>query len=255
VEATLGARLLDARSVSWSVNSNFSTDRNRVVSLSPDANGLISNVGPVGTTIQSVIRPGYALNGFWALPIAGYADENHDGFIEGSEIRLGDSAVYLGSSEPNYQLNAATTLGLFNGRIVMNTAIGYVNGLTQVNRSADLLTRIYNDPHSTLSQQAAVVARKPCFAGDCPESGIGFVQTVSTLRWSSLSISWITPQTVARWLRSSQASVTLQGSNLGLHSNYSGKDPNVNAFSSGNLTSDNGQLPQPRTWSVRMDLR
>jgi hypothetical protein len=46
------------------------------------------------------------------------------------------------------------------------------------------------------------------------------------------------------------ASLTVQGTNLGLKTNYRGKDPNVNAYATGNVISDTGVLPQPRTWSV-----
>jgi hypothetical protein len=187
------------------------------------------------------------------LPIASYGDENGDGFIQKSEIRLADSAAFLGVADPKYQLNASTGLTVFHGRVTVNTAVSYQHGMTQLNASADLLTQVYNDPQATFSQQAAVAAGEN--VGGTLSSEIGRVQTVSTLRWESLSISWIAPQQVAHWVRSSQVAVSLQGSNLGLHSSYSGKDPNVNAFSNGNLTTDSGQLPQPRTWNVRVDLR
>ena len=52
-------------------------------------------------------------------------------------------------------------------------------------------------------------------------------------------------------------SMALQGSNLALHSNYRGKDPNVNAFStvSGvDETADLGQIPEPRTWWLKLTL-
>jgi hypothetical protein len=169
-------------------------------------------------------------------------------------LRFADSAAYLGSNLPKYTLNGATTLSVFNGRVMVNTAFSYENDLTQLNQSANLLTQIYNDPASTFGQQASVVAGNGGLFS-LGGSDIGRVQTASTLRWSSLSVSWITPKVVARWLRSSQVAVALQGSNLGLHSSYSGKDPNVNAYSSGSRTADSGQLPQPRTWSVRVDLR
>jgi hypothetical protein len=253
VEADWAARLVDQSAVAWSVNGNLSANRNRVVNLNPGAQALLNSSSANG--VATVIRPGFPLNGFWGKPITSYADENHDGFIEAQEIRISDSAAYLGSDLPKYELNAATRVSLFHGRVVMNTAIAYDNGLTQLNQSANLLTQIYNNPQSTFSQQAAVAAGNIGCGGCATNSDIGRVQTVSTLRWSSLSISWITPPVVARWLRSSQVGLTLQGSNLGLHSNYSGKDPDVNAFSSGNLSQDSGQLPQPRTWSVRLDLR
>ena len=47
-------------------------------------------------------------------------------------------------------------------------------------------------------------------------------------------------------------SFAVQGTNLGLFTNYRGKDPNVNAYGSGNGLADTGQLPQPRSWQVRV---
>jgi hypothetical protein len=255
LEASLSAILLDRRDVSWSVNSNFTSNHNLVVSLNPGVQALLTGAyGPAGSggDIKTIIQPGYPLNGFWGRPIVSYTDVNRDGFIQPSEIHLADSAAFLGSGLPKYTLNAFTNMALFNGRITVNTEFSYDNGLTQFNSSANLLTQIYNDPQSTFGQQAAVAASA---LGTGSSSNIGRAQTISTLRWSSLSIGWIAPQQVARWFRTSQVAVALQGSNLGLYSSYTGKDPNVNAFTTGNLTQDTGQLPQPRTWTVRVDLR
>jgi hypothetical protein len=51
--------------------------------------------------------------------------------------------------------------------------------------------------------------------------------------------------------------LALQGSNLGLHTNYRGMDPNVNAFSTvnaGDETADLGQIPEPRTWWLKLSV-
>lgn len=253
-EATLQARLVNASAVRWSVGSNLSTDRNLVVALNPGVKQLLveNGVGGVGGgNVQALIVPGYPLNGFWARPIAAYTDVNGDGLIDPSEVRLADSAAYLGAPYPRYTLNLSTDVSLFNGRLAVSTAGSYVNGLTQYNGASNVLASIVSDPQSTLSQQASIAA------GYLPNNGSAFgrVQTISTLRWTTLSITWIMPQSAAHFLRTSQLELGLQGSNLGLHSNYSGKDPDVSAYSTGNLIADTGQLPQPRTWSVRVMLR
>ena len=79
-------------------------------------------------------------------------------------------------------------------------------------------------------------------------------QKVSTARWNTLSVSYYVPPNMLRALRVSSLSLTLQGQNLALWSNYRGKDPNVNSYSTGNLTADTGQLPQPRVWSLRVSI-
>ncbi len=62
------------------------------------------------------------------------------------------------------------------------------------------------------------------------------------------------PTSAASLFRSRAMRLALQGRNLGLKSNYSGKDPNVNSFATGNATNDSGVLPQPRVWSLRVTL-
>jgi hypothetical protein len=52
-------------------------------------------------------------------------------------------------------------------------------------------------------------------------------------------------------------SIAIQGSNLGLSTNYRGKDPGVNAFSTvsaGDETADLGELPAPRVWWLKMSM-
>jgi hypothetical protein len=80
---------------------------------------------------------------------------------------------------------------------------------------------------------------------------------VSELRFQDLSISYLVPPAVSRHFRVPHLRLALQGSNLGLHTNYRGMDPNVNAFSTssqGDISADTGQLPLPRTWSLHVML-
>jgi hypothetical protein len=127
----------------------------------------------------------------------------------------------------------------------------YTSGLTQLNGSANLLQLVVNDPTSPLNAQAAVAAG---YQSGLNSSAFGRIQTVNMLRWTTLSVSYVLSPAIARFFRVSSMSVALQGSNLGLHTNYRGKDPNVNAFATGNSVADLGQLPQPRTWNLRVTL-
>jgi hypothetical protein len=115
-----------------------------------------------------------------------------------------------------------------------------------------MLQAVVNDPSSSASAQAAVAAQ--IVGNDGFGSAFGRIQTVNMLRWTTLSINYVIAPKIARMFRVSSMSVALQGSNLGLHTNYHGKDPDVNAFATGNQIADTGQLPQPRTWSLRVTL-
>jgi TonB-dependent SusC/RagA subfamily outer membrane receptor len=253
LEATVGARLFDTQTLGWSVNANWATDRNRVVSLlagqSPIRDAHVAGYGHYETRVT----PGYPLFGIWANPIASYTDVNDDGIIEPAEMRFSDSAAYLGAPYPDYTLALSTTVTLLNRRLSINTAASYASGLTQINSGANLIQLVVNDPTSTPGAQAAVAAAYD-MSNSGSSSAFGRIQTVNTLRWTSVSINYILAPRIAKIFRASSMSVALQGSNLGLHTNYRGKDPNVNAFATGNSIEDSGQLPQPRTWSLRVSL-
>lgn len=79
-------------------------------------------------------------------------------------------------------------------------------------------------------------------------------QTVSTFRFSALSVGYDLPPDWLKTLRLNSANVAIQGSNLGLRTNYLGKDPNVNSTPAGMSLADDGAVPQPRTWSLTVRL-
>ena len=99
------------------------------------------------------------------------------------------------------------------------------------------------DPNAPLSDQAFIVA----------QTSQGFVQTLSTLRFNSVAIQWRLPAAVARRLGARRGSLAIQGSNLGLVTNYLGKDPLVNSAPSERLQ-DGGALARPREWRIRVGL-
>jgi TonB-dependent SusC/RagA subfamily outer membrane receptor len=254
IEATLTALLVDSRAMQWSVNGNVAHNNNIFVSSNFGGGPVFGTpFTSAGLVVLSV--PGFPLNGLWAKPILGFGDSNGDGMIEPNEVRLGDSLTYVGASIPNYELTLNTTLSFFNNRLSISTSVDYQNGLTQTNASSTTCGNItctqllFNNPSLTLNQQAAFAA-----ASRNQSTNIGLVQTVNTLRWNSLSMNYLVPPSISRIFRAPSLSLALQGSNLGLHSNYRGKDPNVNAFANGNATEDTGQLPSPRLWRLSVRI-
>jgi hypothetical protein len=255
-ELTLNTRLLDSRAVSWTANAAFSKNTNKVQRLNPGESTII-----IG---NSRIQAGYPLGGQWAPPIVLYADANQNGIIDYDEIRLGDSAVFIGTTTPNYKIDAASTLSFLNGRMSVTTDVEYENGLTQTQGTLSrntLLLNLPNTPGTTLATQAAVVAGTFNSAGNYAGSGlsdIGLMQTVNTFRINNLTINYQPPSSVARWFHVPTMSVALMGRNVWLHTNYRGKDPNVNAFSTsiggGDLLQDTGQIPQPREWILNIRI-
>jgi hypothetical protein len=217
-----------------------------------DGNTFRSNAISIGDTRIAV---GYPLFGRWAKPILGYADANGDGIIQSNEIRLGDTAIYLGRQNPAFTAAVNTDLTLFHGRFGVHANFSrtgeysQLNGASGSNRPGTFLS-MAKASQATLGQQAYYVAA----VGNPQLTAIGLTQTVSAWRFQSFSANYEAPAAVAQWFRVPRMSVALQGSNLGLWTNYRGKDPNVNAFPNGNATADGGQLPPPRTWSLMLTL-
>jgi TonB-dependent SusC/RagA subfamily outer membrane receptor len=249
-ELSIGLEPLRTALVTWRVQAIASTNRNLLVRLAPGVQPIY--IG--GASVISRIVPGYPLFGSWARPILGYADANHDGIIDSSEVRVGDSTVYVGQPLPKYHLSFATTVALFNRRVSIDATFDYQNGMTQFNQNYQLngaFALAANDPNASLGEQAAVAVLNLTRGG----TAYGLVQTVSVLRFNSLAVSYVVPLSVARLFRARAMSVALMGSNLGLFSNYRGKDPNVSAWGPGDgAATDIGELPQPRTWSLGVRL-
>jgi TonB-linked SusC/RagA family outer membrane protein len=239
LELSVGTQLVRSDQFTWSTNVNLTRNHNRVMKLG-------AGVLPFGSNDTRVVA-GYPLFGRWAKPIVGYADLNHNSVIERSEVQLGDTLVFMGPSEPNYEANLFTTFSFFRGALTASAGFAYQDGLTQVNNTLGgpgraIFSRGMSDPSSSFGEQAAVAAMY--------ETSYGLLQTVNTLRLNSVSVAFNAPPSLARRFGTKALSIQLQGTNAGLWTNYSGKDPNVNAFSTGNAVADTGVLPMPRSWQL-----
>jgi hypothetical protein len=245
-EFTLGGTLLQRPMATWHVDAGISRNRNRLIEL-----GLVKAL-PVGgaASYGAQFVEGYPLFGRWARPIIGFADVNQDGAITSDEVQLGDSLVYLGAPYPNYEASFQTTLTVFRN-INIGATFNYQNGLSQRNGTlfSNNIGRAYNDPTTPLESQAylAAVGLK---------TQIGAVQTVSTFRFNAISLGYAVPTRFTKgMLGGRRLSVAVQGTNLGLWTNYRGKDPNVSSVLGDAELADGGALPMPRVWqfSLRID--
>lgn len=221
-----------------SLGTYFHVSRNKNVVLSTGEAGSIR--APGGYRVVE----GYPLLGRWAKPIVQFADANGDGIITRSEVQLGDDETFLGPQEPNYEADLATDFSFARGLVTVSAGFQYTDGQLQVNEAVSqnpYTVRALNDPSAPLAEQAAAVVRD--------ETPYGLAQLISTFRFNSLAIGIQAPERIAGMFGARTLSVLIQGTNLGLRTNYRGKDPAVNAYSTGNVISDTGQLPLPRTWS------
>ncbi len=239
LELNVTTQLVRTDPFTWSTTFNLSRNHNMVTELG-------AGVTPFGT-IDARVVAGYPLFGRWARPILGYADVDSNSVITRNEVQLGDSLVFMGASEPSYQANLFSTLSFLRGVLTASVGFGYQDGLTQVNNTIGgpgraVFSPGQSDPSSPFSEQAAVAVMS--------ETYYGMLQTVNTLRLNSISVAFNAPPSLARRFGTQALSIALQGTNVGLWTNYTGKDPNVNAFATGNSVMDTGVLPMPRSWQL-----
>jgi TonB-dependent SusC/RagA subfamily outer membrane receptor len=258
VELWASVQPIETEAISWSVSGNLSHNKNIVLRMDRNNDALVQSADGSSSSSQTEISiadtkvaVGYPLFGRWAKPIIGYADANHDQIIEENEIRLADTAVYLGRQDPVYTAAFSSDLALLHGQLGVHVAFGRQGGYTQLNEAGSSTTSFFtaaNFQDATLGQQAAYEATN---------AGLtlyNLVQTVDVWQFQSLSVDYKVPTGVTRRLGSRAIRVALQGRNLGLWTNYRGKDPNVNAYPNGNAVLDGGQIAAPRTWELKISF-
>lgn len=259
-ELQVTATVLEHRLLGWTIGAMVSKNSNLVVRLNQGQPPIvIGGTSATFSNVQTRVQAGYPLFSEFARPILGYVDADGNGIIDANEIRYGDSTVYVGQPDPNYQVTMTHDVSLLQGRLSVHASFAYQNGLTQFNEGACtsqsfLLTG--NAPNTSSATQAAISAAcAPQGGTTTAKSIIGLVQVVNTFRFQDLSVNYVMPKGVSSWAHVPRMSVALQGSNLALHTNYRGKDPNVNAFSTagqGDQTADTGQIPLPRSIGLRV---
>ena len=249
LEASLTLHLLQSSLMAWSVDVTASRNDNMVQGVNSSVIQS-TNLDLLGTRIVA----GAPLFSRWARPIVNVVDADHNGVISSNEYQLADSAVSLGSEFPRNTVGVHTVMSFFGGRITAATTVEYEGGLSQANGAAlyvsqsgtSFLGNSINAPNATLMQQAEAEA--------VPQTLIGVMQTVQTLRWSDLSVAYNVPLGFARRLHLGALAVAFQGSNLALHTNYHGIDPAVNALPAGYGVMDLGEVPLPRTLDLRVTV-
>ncbi len=254
-EFSLNARVLDLPMIGWMIDVSVSKYTNTLVKLFGE-----KSVIDLGNGTRLV--EGYPLFGRWSRPISGLSDPQNGTKMWYGDYVVDTAAVYMGMQTPDFEMPFRTSLTLFRGLVSVNGQFNYKAGLTQYNLGGqDLLGNIYENPNSTYAQQANALAAA-CYSpmntttanaiGPCTD--YGFIQKVNSLRFNSVSVGYNVPRSYLKRLPMSSLSLSLQGSNLGLWTNYRGKDPDVNGTLIGDATSDSGQLPMPRVWSLQIRI-
>jgi TonB-dependent starch-binding outer membrane protein SusC len=222
VELLLTAQVIDRPDVSWRVTASAWGNRNRVLSVGPGNTPIIFGLG--GSSQRHQVN--YPAGGYWGTPYT-FKDANHDGLINPfTEITLGDSDTFQGSSVPTHggTLSTEVTLlkhfqlyGLLDGRWGNK-----LDNATEAFRCGFVLCRAMRVPGTSLADQAAADAT--FFYG----IETGYYQDAGFVKLRELSVTYLAPTEWASRIGASTLSFTVSGRNLVTWTNYRGVDPELN---------------------------
>ena len=253
LEALINAQVVDNSRFGWDVTFAASTNANKLVDLGTDPTGKpIPNI--VNTLTQQ--RAGYPLNGWWQRPITGYNDANGDGILSVNEVTVGDTAEYLGYSNPRHEASLTNGIDLFNRTVRISALFDYKGGYlgdndTQRIRCQNRLNCYEEqDPTAPHNLQARVVALRD----NAARTQAGFIEDGKFVRWRELSITYAAPANMAtRLFRSESASLTFAARNLHVWTNYTGVDPE-SSYGSLDVPNDFQTAPPPTYFTLRLNL-
>jgi len=241
VEALLHALLLDLGELRWTATVSLAALSNRVTRF----------VFPPVIGAYSITREGSALGAARVVPYT-FADANHDGIIDVSEVQL--LPLVAQPSLPTFEAGIGSELRLGHGLTV--SALGdYRHGNMVMNEMEEVRCRnrrncrAAQDPSTPLAEQAAVAAA----VASGGEPVVGFMSDGSFFKLRELAIRWQLPRSWSPYFAGTV--LTIAGRNLLTSTNHSGLDPEISTPGPGSLPREEfGRNPIPREIVFRLDV-
>jgi hypothetical protein len=248
-EVAVDTRIIDNPSFAWDLTVSGSTTKNKVLELG-------AGVDEIDVGFYQQHRVGYPLGGFWSRRLLSFNDANGDGIIDASEFTVSDTLEFQGSALPTRELSVNTAVTLFKGRVRLGGQVDYRGGHLVDNsienfRCTPVLTcRGLVDPTAPLEEQARAAAVYNVGANE-----FAFLEPGWFIKLREVSLTFFAPDRWAHAFRADQLSLTLAGRNLGTITDYTGVDPEVNAFGQENFsTSDFESQPQVQYFTARLNI-
>ena len=248
-EMAVDTRIIDKPSFAWDFTVSGSATRNRVQELG-------ANVDRIDVGFYQQHRAGYPLGGFWTRTLTGFNDANGDGIIDDTEFTVSDTATFRGDALPTKELSVNTAFTFLNGHVRLGGQVDYRGGHLVDNSIEDFrCTPVLNcrglvDRTAPLDEQARAAAVLNVGGNE-----FAFLEPGWFIKLREVSLTFFAPDSWARAFRADELSLTLAGRNLGTITDYSGVDPEVNAFGQDNFSSsDFESQPQVRYWAARLNI-
>jgi len=249
-EFSLDANILDMKSLAFSIAASASTNDNKLLSLGL-LPGTTTPVPPIIVNTQQKHVIGTPLGGYWQKSIT-FTDANNDGIIARSEIKLSDTAVYLGNPLPKQEFSVSPTLTLM--RVLRVSAlVDHKGGFKLFDNTRRFHCSFGTcqetfDKTMPLADQAAAVAI-------ALGTDAGYIENADFTKLRQLSFTLLGTDAMAHRVGLQNMSLTISGANLKTWTKYKGFDPEVNSVAGSNFsTSDFLTLPPSRTWTARINV-
>lgn len=263
-EVALNTVNIQGEKLTWTTNLNFSINRNKVLNL---VGQQLFIGGIAGRGEASLVQEGLPLGILYGYIYGGVDPSTGDAFYinkEGESVfdPTPEDRVVIGDANPDFIYGITNTLQYGNWTLVMflqgsqgndilNATRIDIEGMTDPkNQSTAVLDRWQQEGDQTDIPRASW--------GNTDNSRIStrFIEDGSYLRLKTLTLGYGFSNTLLKKLKISEAKLYLTGENLLTFTNYTGFDPEVNAFGGSNTARgiDYGTYPQTRNVIVGIRL-
>ena len=262
--------------IKWNSTFNMSFNRNKLISLPEGTNRLIFGIGrgesAVGSSIALPGKPlgqffGYHFLGIWqtneeiiaAGNVVGgvnrpglpkYADLNGDGFKQNDDDR-----EVIGDPNPDFIYGFSNDFTYKNFKLSIFINGSYGNKIANLNRIGLLTSpqkhnvlQIYYDQRWTGPGTSNTIEAALINAGEWKNFSDRDIEDGSYLRVKNISLSYNLPLKTygIRWINNTQ--IYVAGENLITLTKYTGFDPEVDLYSTSNVSMgvDNGAYPSSK---------
>jgi TonB-linked SusC/RagA family outer membrane protein len=249
-ELSLNANVISTKPLEFNLVATAATNDNLLTSLG-FIPGTTTAVPPIVVNTQQKHVAGFPLGGYWQKGLT-FADANGDGIIARSEIKLTDTAVYLGNPLPKKEFSLSPTVTIM--RVFRVSALidhkgdfKLFDNTRRFHCSFGTCQENY-DKTQPLADQAAAVAI-------ALGTDAGYIENADFTKLRELSFTLIAPDHMAHSMGFQNVDFTIAGRNLHTWTNYKGFDPEVNAVAGANFsTQEFLTIPPSRTWTARVNV-
>lgn len=257
VEFSFNTTNIQSDQLTWTTGFNISFNRNEVISLAGEELLQGSIVGGRGEA--SLVREGLPLGTLFGFVFGGVDPQTGDAFYIDSEgnptfTPTPEDRTVIGDANPDFFYGFTNTLNYKNFSLFVFLQGTQGNDILNVTR---IETEGLLDPKN---QSIAVLDRwrQPGDITDIPRATFGnsdnsrvstrFIEDASYLRFKTITFSYSIPEKFLANVGISSFKLYATGENIFTITNYSGFDPEVNAFGGSNTIQgiDFGTYPQTR---------